>query len=403
VFAVILTVGLAAAMRVAPTEGAALGVSIPRLEMVGPGRIEIDLAISGFQSGLHPALEGTITVGRHVIQAPLGPAVAAYLPGVLDLPAGTARLGGVAIFHFTPIPPLAENTQIAVEVTVRQESGVATARRTLMLPLPTVIVPGYLNDLGAEPDAEVVSALERRGYRATGASPTVFWFTYPSRRFGLADGAKALAAYVRRSVLPYIYAARINVVGYSEGGLLARWNLVFDPDWAHLVNSLAMVGVPNQGATGSYFYGWYPALASLAATPASRDMLPTYPFWRPESGAPWTTPEGGRNSSLELLNAQPLPEDVRIYAFYSSARRATWVGMTGSLPQVSFSYGPGDGIVLEASVLGLSINGGPAIPGLADRLIKVDLGDVHHLSLLRAAIPSIADVLTGRWVDASSP
>lgn len=400
----ILTVGLAASVWVAPTEGAVLGVSIARLEMLASGRIELDLAISGFQSGLHPTVEGTMTVGGHVIEGPPGPAVAAYLPAVFDLPAGTARLGGVGIFHFTPIPPLAENTQIAVQVTVRQGTEVATTRRTRMLLLPTVIVPGYLNDLGAQPDADVISSLEQRGYRATGASPTVFWFTYASRRFGLADGAKALAAYVRRSVLPSIYAARINVVGYSEGGLLARWNLAFDPDWAHLLNSLVMVGVPNEGATGGYFYSWYPALAGLAATPAARDMLATYPFWRPESGAPWTIPEDGRNSSLELLNAQPLPEDVRIYAFYgSSARRGTWAGITGSLPQVAFSYGPGDGIVLEASVLGLSINGGTAIPGLADRLIKVDLGDVHHLSLLQAAIPKIADVLTDRWVDAGSP
>ena len=165
-----------------------------------------------------------------------------------------------------------------------------------------------------------------------------------------------------------------------------------------------MVGVPNEGATGSYLYGWYPALAGVAATPAARDMLPTYPFWRPESGAPWTVPEGGRNSSLELLNTQPLPENVRIYAFYgSSARQTTWAGLTGSLPQVVFSYGPGDGIVLEASALGLPINGGAAIPGLADRLIKVDLGDVRHLSLLQAAIPKIADVLTDRWVDAGGP
>ena len=67
------------------------------------------------------------------------------------------------------------------------------------------------------------------------------------------------------------------------------------------------------------------------------------------------------------------------------------------MPNATFSYGPGDGIVLAASALGLSINGGAAVPGLADRLVmKVDLGSVPHLSLLDTAIPQIADALTDR-------
>jgi hypothetical protein len=111
----------------------------------------------------------------------------------------------------------------------------------------------------------------------------------------------------------------------------------------------------------------------------------------------WAVPPDGRNATLERLNARPLPEDVQIYAFYgSSARLTTWSGLTGALPDVTFSYGPGDGMVLAASVLGLSINGGGGIPGFAERIRQVDLGQVRHLSLLRAAIPKIADVLTER-------
>lgn len=402
--AVVLTVSVAVCAWVpradARTEGTELGVSIAPLELAARGRVAIGVAISGFQPGLRPTIEGTITVGSQVIQGPPGPAVAAYLPAMLDMPAGTLRLGGVAIIEFAPIPPPAENTPIAVEITVRQGTAVATTRRNGTLLLPTVIVPGYLNDLDAKPDAEVVSVLEQRGYRTTGASPTAFWFAYPSRRFSLQEGARALANYVRQTVLPSIYASRINVVGYSEGGLLARWNLAFDHGWTHLLNRLVMVGVPNEGTAATYLYGWYPALAGLAATPAARQMLPTYPFWRPDSGTSWTIPTDGRNSSLALLNAQPLPEDVRMYALYSnSARLGTWAGMTGSLPNVAPSFGPGDGIVLTASALGLPINGGAGIPGLADRLIKVELGDVRHLTLLQTAMPKVTDVLTDRWVE----
>lgn len=388
---------LVAPLGAAPNEGAALAVRVSRLEMTAPGRIAISIEISGFEPNLHPTIESAIKIGGQVIEGSQQMAVAGHLPVLLDLPAGTARLGGVEIFHFTPVPPFNRNTPVAIVVTVRQANDVATASQAGVFLLPTVVVPGYLNDLGAQPDDGVLSVLERRGYRVVGGAPTLFWFTYASRRANVEAAARALTAYLRGTVLPSVYAARVNVIGYSEGGLLARWNLAFDPDWAHLVRSFVMVGVPNQGAVGSYLYGWYPALASLAATPAARDMLPAYPYWRPDDQTQWTVPPDGRNATLERLNARPLPEDVQIYAFYgSSARLTTWSGLTGALPDVTYSYGPGDGIVLAASVLGLPINGGGGIPGFPERMYHVDLGPVGHLSLLRAAIPKIADVLTER-------
>ncbi len=376
-----------------------LGVTIPRLMIVAPGRVLVDVVITGLQPELHPTIEGTATVGSHVIEGPRWPIIAAHLPGVLDLPAGKLRLGGVGAFDFTPVPPLDQNTPMAVEVTVRQGSEAATAHQTATLLLPTLIVPGYLNDLGGKPYSGVISILERRGYRATGASPNLFWFTYPSRSLSLEDGARALATYVRQVVLPSTYATRINVVGYSEGGLLARWNLAFEPGWNQLVNQFVMVGVPNEGVVMAYIDGWYPVLAGVAQTPAARSMLPTFPFWSPAPGAPWSVPSDGRNPSLEKLNSRPLPDGVRVYAMYGNQWAdpegpGTWAGIAGRLPRVQFSYGPGDGIVLTASALGLPINGGAGVPGLADHLVgNIDLGDVGHLSLLDPATPKIADLL----------
>jgi pimeloyl-ACP methyl ester carboxylesterase len=395
VVAVLMTALVGVSAGATRAERPGLGVAIAPLTPVGPGQIALDVTVAGLQPDLHPTIEGTIIVGDRVIEGPRGSVVAARLPGVLDLAAGAFRLGGVTIFHFTPMPPATQNSPISVEVTVRQGNAAVTGRRSGMLLLPTVIVPGYLNDIDSKPDPDIVSALEQRGYHVTGASPTVFWFAY-SRRFPLENGAKALAAYVRRTVLTKTYAARINVVGYSEGGLIARWALAFDPDWAHLVNQFVMIGVPNEGAAASYVYGWYPALVRIAATPSARDMFPTYLFWRPNQDAPWTVPPGARNAALARLNTQPLPEDVRIYALYGSATRTTWAGVTGTLPGVTYSYGPGDGLVLVASVLGEPIYGSGGVPGLADRLIKVDLGDVRHLSLFRVAMPKVAELLT-RW------
>jgi hypothetical protein len=396
---VVLAATVAGTAAVAGADRPVLGLTIAPFLLAGPGQVRIDVAVSGLQAELHPTIEERITVGSTVIDGPRGPAVAAHLPGVLDLRTGTFRLGGVAIFHFPAIPPLAENSPIAAEITVRQGNAAVTARRTGMLLLPTIIVPGYLNDLATQPDPDILSVLERRGYRAAGASPTVFWFTYPSRRFTLEAGARALAAYVRRTVLPAIYAARINMIGYSEGGLLVRWNLAFDPEWAHLINQFMMLGVPNEGAAATYVYGWYPAIAGIAATPAARDMFPTYPFWRATSELPWTFAANGRNPRLARLNAQPLPDDVQIFSFYGSGTRTTWAGVTGTLPNATFSYGPGDGVVLVASALGLPVYGAGGVPGLANRLIRVDVGDVRHLSLFRTVIPRVAALLAAQPAD----
>jgi hypothetical protein len=392
--AVTLITGLAISPAV-PVHAAALAVGVAPLEMAARGVIPITVTISGLRPGVRAAMDATVEVGDRVIELPALPVASSRVPGQLDLAAGAFRVGGVTALRFAPNPPPDQNTPIAVDVTVRQAGDAAAARRTGVLLLPVVIVPGYLEDLFSSPDPRVIALLRERGYRPGGAAPTVFWFTYPSRQFSLAQGAQALGAYVRRTVLPSIYARRINVVGFSEGGLLARWEMAFDPEWAHLVNRFVMVGVPNEGSVASYVFGWYPILARVAATPAARDMLPTYPFWRPSPAVTWSIPPEARNESLSRLNAQPLPDDVRVYAFFGAAQPGqTWAGVTGALPDAQFSYGPGDGIVLAASVLGLPINGGGGIPGFAERLTAVNLGAVRHLLLLRTAIPKVADVLT---------
>ncbi len=380
-----------------------LAISISDLHLIAPGQVGGDVIIAGWQPELRPTIEGTVRVGGRVIQAPPGPVVAARFPGSVDLKAGKFRIGGVAAVggDFAPVPPLEENTPIAVEITVHQGDGAATARQTGVLLLPTVIVPGYLNDMSRTPDPAIISALAQRGYHAEGASPDLFWFTYESRGLDLREAAEALAVYVHDVVLPKTYAARINVVGYSLGGLMARWNMAFESGWDTLVNRFVMVATPNEGAVMSYVARWYPVAAAWAQTPAARDMLPTFPFWRPDPGTPWTIPPEASNVSLATLNTQPLPEGVRIYDFYgnqplNAEGLGTWAGVTGRLPGGAFSYGPGDGFVLAESALGLPLHGGAGVPAFGDRVVTVDLGPVGHLALLGAAISRIADVLTDR-------
>jgi len=400
VLAAALTLPLGAAQGQA---AAPLAVQVSRFSVVGPGQIRFDVTIAGFQPDLQPAVEGTATVGERTVAVPPGRIGFSRAPVVLDLRAGRVWVGGVPSAEFSPIPPLDENAPIAVTVTVRQGDAVATARQSDVLLLPSVIVPGYLSDLGGKGFYPgVLSVLERRGYRATGPWPTLFWFGYASRRLSIEEAARGLASYVHDVVLPSTYASRVNIVGYSLGGLLVRWNMAFEPGWDRLVNRFVMIAVPNEGTVATYVDGWYP-IVTIARTPAARSLTPTFPFWRPTPTAPWSMPRDAANPILARLNVHALPDGIRAYAFYGSARpassggRGTWQGITGELPQVEFAYGPGDGFVLAASALGLPINGGPGVPGVADRLVqKVDLGAVRHRGLLVAVISKVADALTDR-------
>lgn len=397
--AALLLAGALLAATLSTAEGyedTQLTVRISALRMVGPGRLGAEVVVAGFHPEPRPTIEPTVTIGAQVVHRPPQPMIAPRVPASIDLPAGRIRLGDVSVDEFTPVPPLEENLPVRVELTVRQGDAAATARQTAVVLLPTVIVPGYLNDIVEAADPDVMAGLERRGFSAGDPSPDLFWFQYRSRAMSLRDAGTALAVYVHRVVLRATYAARINVVGYSLGGLIARWNIAFEPGWDHLVNRLILVGTPNQGSIASYVYAWYPA-GIFARTRAARELLPTFPFWRPDPQTPWTIPSDSRNPTLAELNAHPLPDSIRAYALYGRRDAGAISGVTGRLPDVTFSVGPGDGLVLTASALGLPVNGGGGVPGLADRFVAtVDLGPQRHPNLLGAAIPKIAEILIDR-------
>ncbi len=327
----------------------------------------------------------------------------------LDLAAGVVRVGGVPIGRFAPVLPFRENLRFPVEVTVRRGLFVATARKTATILLPTVIVPGYLNE-DDRPSQEVLAVFRRRGYADAGETQNLFWFTYRSRQVTLPEGAQALAAYVRRVVLPMTYAARVNMVGYSLGGLMARWNVAYDvDDWGALVTRLVLVGVPNEGTVMTYLGSHAPSVlpfSGLGRTPAARAFMPTFPFWRATPAQPWGMPPDAENAVLAGLNARAIPPDIRVYLFYGShdpgdsGGPQTSAGITGVLPGAALSYGAGDGVVLAASAQGLPIRGGKGVPGLVDHaVLRVDLGAVYHTRLLDAAADRIAGALLDRFFD----
>jgi hypothetical protein len=323
-----------------------------------------------------------------------------------DLPHGVISVAGRRVGSFGPIAPLTDNLKFPVDVVIRRGTGTVTVHRDIMLLLPTVIIPGFSNERETRPDPLVVKGFAANGYTGSGRQPTLFWYPYQSHTIGLEEGARALAAFVRRAVLSSAYAAKINVVGYSVGGLFARWNIAYDvDDWAHLVNRLVLVAVPNEGAIMAYLGLHAPSFLPFvgsAKTPLARAMDPVFPFWRAGASDPWSVPPDDGNPVLTALNGRPLPAGIRIFCFYGNndpdrtGGPQTAAGVTGQLPGATLSYGPGDGIVLTASALGLPINGSPGVPGLAERAVRVDVGRVYHIHVLQAGAAKVAAVLQDR-------
>ncbi|HKV44936.1 MAG TPA: hypothetical protein VJT32_09735 [bacterium] len=329
---------------------------------------------------------------------------------MIDLSSGTVRVGGIAIGTFSPVRPFTDNMRFSVEVTLRRGPHVAVARRNSTILLPTVIVPGLLNMLGP-PNERVLNGFRRLGYTDVGPAPTLFWFTYPARGRTLPASASSLAEYVHLVVLPKAYAARINVVGYSSGGLLPRWNVAYDVDgWGTLVSRLALVAVPNEGAVFAYVVEHsllFRPFAAWGRSPLAASDRPTFPFWRVQPGEPWTMPPDGGNPILAQLNSRPIPDGVRVYLYYGEfapGAHRTVQGFTGSLIGGAATYGRGDGIVLVASVLGQSINGTEEIAGLTRRVVlTVDLGSVPHVFLFPKAAGLVARAMQDGFQTSLAP
>lgn len=386
-------------------------VSILNVSLVDAHIARVDLATSGLDaSGTEPpTVELAVWLDGVPARASL-PLM--HMPSRfamdLDLPAGIVRVGGISVGTFQPVSRFTENLKFPVDVTVRRGSLVATARRTATFLLPTVIVPGYLNELTARDDP-ALEIFIRHGYRLGGTSPTLFWFTYPSHQVALDDAAHSLAAYVRQVVLPATYAARINVVGFSLGGLMARWNIAHDIDgWGALVNRLVLVGVPNEGSVMAYLgvhAPFFVPFSGFGRTQTAHLLTPTFPFWRATPDEEWRTPPDGENSFLAQLNALPLPGGVRVYIFFGShdptdsAGPMTAAGITGALPGSGLAFAAGDGIVLAASAQGQPVNGSGGVPVLTERtVLYVDLGAVYHTHLLDAGADRIAEALLDRFL-----
>ncbi len=151
------------------------------------------------------------------------------------------------------------------------------------LPVPVVLVPGWHGDPAAFD--RMIPALEaagltvldfdasRTGRQALAYAPTADGQHIPDMATGVVQPAVE-AALARAGYPP---GAAVDVVGFSMGGLVARW-LVEKAGWAGRVNTLVMLGAPNHGTIAAWVPGTIGGFGRWNAT--GGDMRPGSPFLR---------------------------------------------------------------------------------------------------------------------------
>jgi pimeloyl-ACP methyl ester carboxylesterase len=135
-----------------------------------------------------------------------------------------------------------------VTATVAEAGGVHEVRTlTASIGVPLVVLPGYGNEGGAgtfEGFAAALDAASGGAWGTGGKRPLAVLVSYPSQTEPLARLAKGVDGHVRR-LLRGTPFRRVDVVGYSMGGLVAR-------QWIAgagrgRVRKLVLVAAPNEG------------------------------------------------------------------------------------------------------------------------------------------------------------
>jgi pimeloyl-ACP methyl ester carboxylesterase len=150
-------------------------------------------------------------------------------------------------------------------------------------PVPVVLIPGWHGDPAAFD--RMIPALEaagltvldfdpsRPGRQAMAYAPTADGQHIP----GVAAQVVSPAIEAALARAGYPSGAAVNVVGYSMGGLVARY-LVEKAGWAARVETLVMLGTPNHGTIAAWVPGTIGGFGRWNAT--GGDMRPGSPFLR---------------------------------------------------------------------------------------------------------------------------
>lgn len=178
--------------------------------------------------------------------------------------------------------------------------------------------------------------LQGEGYEREGVYSTVHTLVYPSfHQFGIQWISRNSLAPKIADVLSVTYAARLDIVAHSMGGLISRYYIEGSPGLNNgdKVRKLVMVGTPNEGAAGAHT-----ALEGNGVfTPQANTILTVIKLSRIKGATGETNI--GLTTSVQLLPdysyylekaRKPFPE-VRGYGWPTDPRMDLQEGKSGEL------------------------------------------------------------------------
>lgn len=244
------------------------------------------------------------------------------------------------------------------DVVARETGGAETRQHvTATVPVPCVVLPGFGNESTPGAFDAFTAALNVAAggaYTTSGAHPTLVVHEYPSLTASLATLGKGVAKPVAVALRGTLFA-KVDVVGYSYGGIVAR--SFMSQGGGGRVRHCVFLATPNEGCPIAYaavglsnsgqldtLLAQNPALAGIAqqllspdAKQSLRNLYPTYS---------WVTPAGpltnilvgallgDPSTPLTALNAVAPPAGVTFDAFFYSS---TGVGQLGTVDVVDIS------------------------------------------------------------------
>lgn len=321
-----------------------------------------------------------------------------------------------------------------VTVTLAETGGAETSQQVSAdIPLPCVVIAGFANENTPGSMTVFTTALNVAAggvYTTAGDHPTLVVHEYPSLSESLSTLGKGLGRRVQSTLRGTVFA-KVDLVGYSYGGLVARSFLA--QGGGEAVRRCAFLGTPNKGTPVAYiavglgstgqldtFLADNPSLADLAtvilspdAQQSLRNMYPTYSWAtmpNPITQQPMAVPTfllesflGDSSTPLTGLNAVAPPAGVTFDAFFYTSTGTT-VGTVdivdvsaiqagGQVDPAQIATGSGDGVVPAHSVW---MQG---VAGWSSAITQHDIGAGSHLTMTGdvlnpAFLPVLADLLT---------